>query len=89
VLRIDAIGTIADQPIAGSYLVESDGRVALGPAYGRVQVKGLTLDAAEKAIRKKLMEVLTNPQVQVTFGGWKGEGGSPANVPKAGKHGLE
>ncbi len=56
---------------------EPTGTVALGPAYGRVQVKGMTLEEAQKAIRKKLAEILTNPNVQVTFAGWKSDSGSP------------
>jgi polysaccharide biosynthesis/export protein len=70
-LSIGVWGTIKDQPIAGTYTVEPTGTVALGPAYGRAQVQGLTLDAAEKAIQKKLAEILKNPEVQVTFAGWK------------------
>ena len=37
------------------------------------QVNGLTLEAAEKAIRTRLQEVLSKPEVQVTFGGWQQE----------------
>jgi protein involved in polysaccharide export with SLBB domain len=41
-------------------------------------VKGLTVEAAEKAIQKKLREVLQKPEVQVTFAGWKDDGGWPS-----------
>lgn len=50
VLQIRVIGTIMDQPIDGFFLVELDGRVALGPCYGRVNVKGLTPVQAEDKI---------------------------------------
>ena len=70
-LSINAVGVLKDQPIQGTYTVEPTGTVALGPAYGRVQVKGLTLEAAEEAIQKKLKEIFTKPEVQVTFAGWK------------------
>ena len=67
-LCISALGTILDQPIDGNYLVEPAGTVALGPAYGRAKVEGLTLEEAREAIQKKLQEVLAGPVVQVTFG---------------------
>jgi protein involved in polysaccharide export with SLBB domain len=88
-LSINVAGVLTEQPIHETYTVEPTGTVALGPAYGRVQVKGLTLQAAEEAIQKKLKEMFMNPEVQVTLGGWKDEGGLPVNVPKAGKLGLE
>jgi protein involved in polysaccharide export with SLBB domain/beta-lactamase regulating signal transducer with metallopeptidase domain len=72
VLFVDALGTRNDPPLADVYLVEPAGSVALGPAYGRAQVEGLTLEAAENAIQKKLKEVLPNPVVQVTLAGWEG-----------------
>jgi hypothetical protein len=34
--------------------VEKSGKVSLGPNYGRVELKGLTLEEAEDAIRKHL-----------------------------------
>jgi serine/threonine protein kinase/protein involved in polysaccharide export with SLBB domain/WD40 repeat protein len=68
VLCICATGTPRDQPMDGYYGVEPDGNVALGPDYGRVQVRGLTVEAAGKAIEKKLQGVLKAPKVQVTFG---------------------
>jgi protein involved in polysaccharide export with SLBB domain len=49
----------------------------LGPAYGRVEVKGLTIEEAEKAIKKKLDEILKAPEVEVLAAGhasrWPGE----------------
>ena len=54
VLRIDAMGTLLDQPIDDFYLVEPDGQVALGPAYGRANVKGLTWEQAENRIVEQL-----------------------------------
>jgi protein involved in polysaccharide export with SLBB domain len=73
VLSIRVAGTLDDQPIDGTFTVEPTGTVALGPAYGRAQVNGLTLAAAQKAIQEKLEEILSKPEVQVTFAGWKGE----------------
>jgi protein involved in polysaccharide export with SLBB domain len=69
-LFVYVVGTLLDQPIHGIYQVEPTGTIPLGPGYGRAQVRGLTLEAAEEAIQKKLSEVLTKPEVQVTFAGW-------------------
>jgi len=79
ILQVRVLGTLVDQPIDSYFLVESTGTLALGPAYGRVQVKGLTLDEAESAIQKKLEEVLLKPEVQVTFAGWQSENDSLLN----------
>ena len=82
-LSIRVVGTFRNQPIEGHYLVEPAGTVPLGPTYGRVAVKGLTLEAAEKAIQKKLAEVATNPEVQVTLAGWE------IDHPFMNHHGLD
>ncbi len=82
-IRIQAVGTLMDQPINGIYLVEPSGQVTLGPSYGRVAVKGLSLLAAEAAITKQLKTVLTRPEVQVTAAGhathWRS--GQPPTAP--------
>ncbi len=71
ILVIKVAGTAVDQPIDGEFVVESDGRVALGPSYGRVKVGGLTLEAAEEALREQLGRILQNPAVQITRP-WRG-----------------
>jgi len=65
VLQIRVIGTILDQPIDGFYLVEGEGVVSLGPAYGRVRVAGMTIEEANAAITRKLSELLAKPDVSV------------------------
>ncbi len=45
-----------DQPIDGFFLVEGEGIVTLGPAYGRVRVAGMTVEEATDAITRKLKE---------------------------------
>ena len=42
VLQINVVGTLLDQPIANFYLVEAEGNVNLGPAYGTVRAVGMT-----------------------------------------------
>jgi len=70
-LDIWAEGTLLDQPVQGSYLVESDGQVTLGPDYGRVNLKGQTFHEAEHAMLLKLGEILKNPEVSLTLDGWR------------------
>ena len=65
VLQIRVLGTLLDQPIDNFYLVEGEGIVTLGPAYGRVRVVGMTVEQAADAIREKLGAVLANPEVSV------------------------
>jgi protein involved in polysaccharide export with SLBB domain len=65
VLQIRASFTIPDQPIDNFYIVEAEGDVKLGPAYGNIRVVGMTIDEANEAIRRKLGEVLRNPEVSV------------------------
>jgi polysaccharide biosynthesis/export protein len=64
-LQIRAVGVLIDQPIGGYYLVEGDGAVALGPAYGRVQVAGMSIEQADAAVTKKLKETFARPEVSV------------------------
>ena len=65
VLQIRVIGTLPDQPIDSYYLVESEGIVTLGPAYGRVRVAGMTIEEATDAITKRLKIFLNQPEVSV------------------------
>ena len=65
VLQIRVLGTMLDQPIDGFFLVEGEGIVTLGPAYGRVRVAGMTVEEASEAITRKLQEVLSKPDVSV------------------------
>ena len=65
VLQIRVLGTILDQPIDDFYLVEGEGIVSLGPAYGTVRVVGMTIEEATEAITRKLQEVLAKPDVSV------------------------
>ncbi len=65
VLQIRAVGTLLDQPLDGFFLVEGEGIVTLGPAYGRVRVAGMTVEQAAEVIRHKLEEALQKPEVSV------------------------
>jgi polysaccharide export outer membrane protein len=65
VLQIRASGTFYDQPIDNFYIVEAEGVVNLGPAYGSVRVAGMTIEEANQALTKKLSEILAKPGVSV------------------------
>ncbi len=65
VLQIRVLGTLLDQPIDGFFLVEGEGIVTLGPAYGRVRVAGMTVEQSSEAIKVKLGEMLSKPEVSV------------------------
>ncbi len=56
----------SDPKWAGVYLVEPDGDIRLPDSFGRVQVKGLDVSEAGKAIRARLQRKLSLPPVQVT-----------------------
>ena len=71
VLQLAVVGTLLDQPIGptnangGMYLVEGEGTINLGPAYGTVRVAGMTRDEAKVAIDQQLRKVLVDPIVSV------------------------
>jgi len=73
ILDIWVNGTLVDQPIHGQYLVEPDGQVTLGPAYGRVNLKGQTFEEAEGTVLKQLQQILRSPEVSITLRGWRKE----------------
>ncbi|MEZ6120446.1 MAG: protein kinase [Pirellulaceae bacterium] len=66
-ISLSVLNSLPHTPIDGIYRVEPGGTLALGVAYGRVNVDGLTLQEAETAIRDHLSEYLQTPVVQLTF----------------------
>jgi polysaccharide export outer membrane protein len=67
VLQIQVIGTLLDQPIDGYYLIEAEGMIDLGAAYGKLRVVGLTIDEARAAVSQHLRQILAQPEVSVTL----------------------
>jgi polysaccharide export outer membrane protein len=59
--------TLQDQPISGNFGIDPGGFIDLGPAYGRVQVRGITVEQAIERIQNHLRRILTQPQVSVTL----------------------
>jgi polysaccharide export outer membrane protein len=79
VLGIRVEGALLESPILGTYAVDPEGRVDLGPAYGKVQVKGLSLDEAKTAIDRHLLQTLRQPQSSVIL--VSSAGAQPINGP--------
>jgi polysaccharide export outer membrane protein len=48
-------------------VVDSGGRIDLGPHYGKVKVVGLSIDEATEAIRDFLKEIIREPEVSVNL----------------------
>ncbi len=65
VLQINVLGTLLDQPINNHYLVEAEGTINLGPAYGTIRVVGMTIEEVQKEVLIKLQEILARPEVSV------------------------
>ncbi len=65
VLAIQVLGTLLDQPIENYYLVDGDGTVDLGPAYGRVRIAGMSIEEARQTITRHLEAVLRQPEVSL------------------------
>ena len=65
-LHIEALWVLPQQEIYGTYRVEPKGTVPLGVAYGRVQIKGQTLEEAEVTIRAHLRKLSKEAEVAVT-----------------------
>lgn len=65
-LNIRVFGTVKVDEIQGVHQIEPSGKVALGLGYGRVNIKGLTLEEAEETICKHLAKLIRNPGALVT-----------------------
>jgi polysaccharide export outer membrane protein len=66
-LLIRVTGALIEEPIADAFAVDPEGKVDLGPSYGRVSVAGLTVDEARDAIRKHMAQWFVDPQVSVSL----------------------
>ncbi len=70
-LKIRAMEVIPAEPIDGVHVVQPDGKVDLGPSYGKVAVQGMTLDQATAAVQQHLRTRFKDPKVAVTMAGWE------------------
>lgn len=66
-LQIVVPGLPIEQPIQGTFQVDSSGMVNLGATYDSVKVAGMTMDEAQEAISKHLSRLIPNAQVSVAL----------------------
>jgi len=64
VLQIRA-NSLPDQPIDNYYMVETEGKINLGPVYGSVRVAGMTIDEIRTTINQWLRQWLRDPSASV------------------------
>ena len=64
-LLIRAAGTLLDAPINNYYLVDEEGTVNLGAAYGKVCLAGLTIDEATKVTTDFLGQILKSAPLSI------------------------
>ncbi|MGA2254066.1 MAG: polysaccharide biosynthesis/export family protein, partial [Thermoguttaceae bacterium] len=64
VLQIRA-NSLPDQPIDNNYMVDTEGKINLGPTYHSVRVAGMTIDEMTTTLNKWLRQWLRDPDVNV------------------------
>ena len=67
IINADPATVLPRQPIAGNFGVSPEGTVNLGPAYGVVQVAGLSVEDATEAILRQLRVTVTSPKISVAL----------------------
>jgi RNA polymerase sigma factor (sigma-70 family) len=69
-VQIEVVDTVDEGTqlvIDGAYTIEPMGTIALGAAYGRAHVAGMSVIDAEQSLIDQLRKVFKNPKIQVTF----------------------
>lgn len=67
-LLVRAVGVDDERaPIADAFFVDPEGKIDLGPTYGRVEVANLTIDDSQEAIRRHLAQVYADVEVSVSL----------------------
>jgi protein involved in polysaccharide export with SLBB domain len=66
-ILVRVANAFSDAPIMDAYFLDPEGKIDLGPTYGRVSVVGMTTDEAQDAIRRHLSNMLDDPQVTVSL----------------------
>ena len=68
-LLVRAIGADDQRdPIGNAYFVDPEGKIDLGPSYGRVEVANQTIDDAQESIRRHLSQLYPGVEVSVSLG---------------------
>jgi polysaccharide export outer membrane protein len=65
---VEVIGTLPDAPIRGEFPVQIGGQINLRFGYGSVTIMGMTVEEAQEAIHKHLLDYLRQPDVTVSLG---------------------
>ena len=59
---------LPNEPLSGTFSVDPEGTINLGPSYGgSVSVNGLTIPEAKAAVEAQIIKVLKEPQVTVSL----------------------
>ncbi len=66
-VMLTVIGTLPDEPIAGTFPIEAGGIIQLGFGYGNVEIAGMTVSQAGKAIETHLRTMLRAPRVTISL----------------------
>jgi polysaccharide export outer membrane protein len=74
-VRIEVSGTPPNEPIKGTFQIDSDGDVVLGPIYGAVKISDLTRHDAEEKVKQLLRTVLKEPHVALSIDETRREAG--------------
>jgi polysaccharide biosynthesis/export protein len=66
-ILVKVANAFTDAPISDAYFVDPEGKIDLGPTYGRVSVVGMTTDEAQDAIRRHLSNMIEDPLITVSL----------------------
>jgi protein involved in polysaccharide export with SLBB domain len=66
-ILVRVANAFSDAPIMDAYFLDPEGKIDLGPTYGRVSVVGMTTDEAQDAVRRHLAQIIEDPQVTVSL----------------------
>ena len=66
-VMLTVTGTLPEEPIVGIYPIEAGGVIQLGFSYGTIEIAGMTVAQATKALDAHLRTVLKNPCVTLNI----------------------
>jgi polysaccharide export outer membrane protein len=71
-LNIRVLNTLDEAPINGIYAIDLEGYVDFGPPYGKVELRGRTVEEANKVVFDFLKQTLSDPVVAVSLASFGG-----------------
>jgi polysaccharide export outer membrane protein len=71
-LNIRVLNTLEEAPINGVYVIDLGGYVDFGPPYGRVELRGRTVEESNKVVFDFLRQTLRDPVVAVSLASFGG-----------------